>query len=271
MPCESAWGPHGGRSMSEGAETPPEAMAIFRKKRSQEPLHQAKPDEAKNRPIRREEIAMIAEPRGQIAEQFRGLRNSVVALNPDGASRTVVLTSAVRGEGKTVSTINLAVALAELPGNEVLIVDADLHHPAIEEYLELPNRQGLADVLAGRCSLDAGIRPTAIEGVSVMGAGTLPDNPTRLLGSDRMKVVLNQLKQRFSFVLIDTPEAMTISDASLIGGMADGILLVVRLGSTPRQYVEQTHNTLETLGGNVLGTCLTAAAVEDTARSEPRR
>jgi len=245
-------------------------MALFKKKRPEQALLPAKPDESRERVVRREEIAMIQQPRGQIAEQFRALRNSVVALNPDGASRSVVLTSAVRGEGKTVSTLNLAVALAELPGNEVLIVDADLHHPAIEEYLELPSRQGLADVLAGRCALDAAVRTTSIDGVSVMGAGSLPDNPTKLLGSDRMKVVLNQLKQRFSFVLIDTPEAMTISDASLIGGMADGILLVVRLGSTPRHYVEQTHNTLESLGGNVLGTCLTDATVEDTARNYAR-
>lgn len=246
-------------------------MALFRKSGPQEPLQPAKPDEARNRPVRREELAMVREPRGQIAEQFRALRNSIVALNPDGASRTVVLTSAVSGEGKTVATLNLALALAELPGNQVLVVDADLHHPAIEEYLELPRRQGLADVLAGTCALDASIRATSAEGVSVMGAGTLPENPTRLLGSDRMKVVLNQLKQRFSYVLIDTPEAMTISDASLIGGMADGILLVVRLGSTPRHYVEQTHNTLEALGGNVLGTCLTGATVEDTARNYARR
>jgi len=246
-------------------------MALFKKKHTQEALLPAKPDESCERPVRREEIAMIQEPRGQIAEQFRGLRNSVVALNPDGASRTVVVTSAVRGEGKTVSTLNLGVALAELPGTEVLILDADMHHPAIEAYLELPHRQGLADVLDGRCGLDAAIRRTSIEGVSMMGAGTLPDNPTRLLGSDRMKIVLNQLKQRFSFVLIDTPEAMTISDASLIGGIADGIVLVVRLGSTSRQYVEQTHNTLESLGGNVLGTCLTGATIEDTARNYSKR
>ena len=76
-----------------------------------------------------------------------------------------------------------------------------------------------------------------------------------------MRTVLNKLKQRFSYVLIDTPEAMTISDASLLGAIADGIVLVVRLDKTPRNYVEQTHNSLEALGGNVLGTCLTGAHV----------
>ncbi len=236
-------------------------------KRSAEgPLQRADADEARALPVRSEEIALIHAPRSQIAEQFRGLRNSVTALNPDGAPRSVVLTSAVRGEGKSVATLNLAIALAELPGIQVLVVDGDLHQPSIEHYLGLPRRQGLADILRGACPLDAGIRQTSIPNVSVLGAGTLPDNPSRLLGSDRVRVLLDTLKQRFSYVLVDTPEAMTTSDASLLGGMADGIVLVVRLGHTPRQFVEQTHNTLEALGGNVLGTLLTGAHALDTAR-----
>jgi receptor protein-tyrosine kinase len=81
-----------------------------------------------------------------------------------------------------------------------------------------------------------------------------------------VRSTIGQLKQRFSYILIDTPEAMNISDASLLGAMADGILLVVRIGATPRNFVEQVHNQLETLGGNVLGTCLTAAPREDTAK-----
>ncbi|MFT7487035.1 MAG: succinoglycan biosynthesis transport protein ExoP [Candidatus Paceibacteria bacterium] len=204
-----------------------------------------------------EEIRMISKPRGAIAEQFRNLRNSIIALNPDGASRTVVITSAVKGEGKSVATVNLALALAELPGNEVLVLEANMHDPSIEGFFGLERRAGLADVLRGRCALDAAVRRTVHSGVSLVGAGNLPDNPSRLLGSERTRVVLNKLKQRYSYVLIDTPEALSISDASLLGAIADGILLVVRLGSTPKSMVEQTNNQLEGLGGNVLGTCIT--------------
>ncbi|MDP6538408.1 MAG: CpsD/CapB family tyrosine-protein kinase [Planctomycetota bacterium] len=222
-------------------------------------LGRADPDEARSTPVRREEIQMIGEPRGPIAEQFRSLRNSIIALNPDGAPRTVVLTSAVEGEGKTVSTLNLAIALAELPGIQVLVIDGDLHAPAVEDYLGVTRCQGLADVLRGACAIDAAIRPTSIDQVALMGSGTLPGNPSKLLGSDRMRTVLNSLKQRYSYVLIDTPAAMSISDASLLGAIADGIVLVVRLESTPRPFVEQTLNDLEAMGGNVLGTCLTGA------------
>jgi capsular exopolysaccharide synthesis family protein len=226
-------------------------------------LRPAPPGQDRGVPVTNEELVMLQAPRGAIAEQFRSLRNSIIALNPEGASRTIVLTSAMRGEGKSVSTLNLALAIAELPGIQVLVVDADLHHPQIEGYLGLPRRQGLADVLQGNRPLDLAIRPTSIERVSIIGAGTLPPNPSRLLGSERMKVVLNMLKQRNSYVLIDTPEVLKISDASLLGAIADGVLLVVRLDKTPRYWVEQAHNTLESLGGNVLGMCLTGASMRD--------
>lgn len=230
-------------------------------------LQPADPEESKGVAIRREEIAVITDPRGQIAEQFRGLRNSIHALNPDGASHTLVVTSALPKEGKTVATLNLACALAELSGVEVLVVDADMHEPELENYLGLPRRQGLTEVLSGRLDLDRAVRTTSVAGVSILGAGELPGNPSELLAADRMRTLLNKLRQRFSYVILDTPEAMTTSDASLLGAMADGILMVVRLGETPRHFVEQTYNTLEALGGNVLGTCLTGAHEVDTSKA----
>jgi len=241
-------------------------MSLFRRKhKGAQALKPAEPDEAKNIPMVHEELCMLHAPRSQIAEQFRSLRNSIVALNPEGAPRTIVMTSALRGEGKSVAAINLALSMSEVPGTRVLLVDADLHHPSLEHYLGLPRRQGLTELLRGQCSLDRAIRATSAPGVSILGAGQLPENPSQILGSERMRTVLASFKQRFSYILIDTPEAMTISDASLMGSMADGIILVVRLFSTPRHYVEQTHNMLETMGGNVLGMCLTAANVTDTA------
>ncbi len=231
-------------------------------------LKAAQPGEAADRAIKRPEVVLASKPREQVAEQFRSLRNSIHALNTDGASHTLVMASALRGEGKTVSTVNLSAAMAELPGTEVLIIDADLHNPGLESLLGLPRRQGLTEVLSGLLPLDQAIRQTSMSGVSVMGAGRLPSNSSELLGSDRMRSMLNQVRQRYSYVLIDTPASMTYSDASLLGAIADGILLVVRLGQTPRHYVEETHNGLESLGGNVLGMCLTGADQADTAKEQ---
>lgn len=235
------------------------------------PLEVADPDEAKKTPMTREELALAVAPRSGIAEQFRALRNSVQALNPDGAPRTLVLTSAVSGEGKSVAAINLALALTEVPGTRVLLVDADLHRPSLEHYLGLPRRQGLTELLRNACPLDRAVRQTSANNVWLLGAGELPQNPSELLGSERMKTLFAQFKQRYSYILIDTPEALTISDASLLGSQADGILLVVRMNSTPRHLVEQAHNMLEALGGNVLGTCLTAAREPETSARAAQR
>jgi capsular exopolysaccharide synthesis family protein len=156
--------------------------------------------------------------------------------------------------------------LAELPANQLLVVDANLHSPGVEDTIGVPRRQGLADLLASRLSLDQAIRATSIQRFSVIGAGTLPRNPSELLASERMRTLVRSLKQRFNYVVIDTPEATTTSDASVLGAIADGILLVVRQGSTPRHYVEAAYNQLVALGGNVLGTCLTHSREPDTAR-----
>jgi capsular exopolysaccharide synthesis family protein len=230
------------------------------------PLPIGNPDESRKVPVTREELVIASAPGSQHAEQFRALRNSLVALNPDGASRTVVLTSALRGEGKSVATLNLALALAELPSVRVLAIDACLRSGGLEDLLGLPRAQGLTELLSGRLPLDQAIRPTSVQGVSIVGPGAAPRNPSELLASDRMRTLLRTLKQRFSYVLIDTPEATTTSDANLLGAMADGVVVVVRLGSTPKSYVEQTCRTLESLGANLLGTCLTGAQVPNTAK-----
>jgi capsular exopolysaccharide synthesis family protein len=233
---------------------------------SSAPLPIAVADESRKIPITREELVVVSAPRSQQAEQFRALRNSIVALNPDGAPRTVVLTSALRGEGKSIATLNLAFALAEMPSVKILVIDANLHAPGIEDLLGLPRAQGLCELLAGRLPLDQAIRPTVQPSVSVLGPGAKPRNPSELIASDRMRTLLRTLKQRFNYVLIDTPEATTTSDASLLGAMVDGVVVVVRVGTTPKGYVEQTCRTLESLGANLLGTCLTGALVPDTTR-----
>lgn len=230
------------------------------------PLPIGNPDESRKVPVTREELVVASAPGSQHAEQFRALRNSLVALNPDHAPRTVVLTSALRGEGKTTATLNLAFALAETPGAKVLVIDANLHAPSVEEYLGVARGQGLSELLGGRLSPDQAIRPTALNGVSFIGPGSTPAKPSELLASERMKTLLRTLKQRFNYVLIDTPETTTTSDAAVLAAMADGVVLVVRIASTPRGYVDQACRTLEAMGANLLGTCLMGAELPDTAR-----
>ena len=207
-------------------------------------------------------------PRGQIAEQFRTLRNSIVALNPEGAPRTIVMTSALRGEGKTVATLNLAVAMAEMPGAQVLVIDANLHQPAIEEYFDLPRRQGLTRAAArGRLPLDQAIRATYVpEGLGRSGRGHAAAQPVRALGLGPHARRCCRHAQAALHVRADR-HARGHEHQRREPARRDRRRHHARraLGATPRHYVEQVHNQLETLGGNVLGTCLTGANLVDTA------
>lgn len=234
-------------------------MALFRKKRSEPPLVPAPPDEARKIPATREELAVLHDPAGIVSEQYRRLRNSILVLNPDRASRTILVTSSVRGEGKSVATLNLALTLAEMQHTRVIVIDGDVRDPSVEHYLGLPRRQGITEMLTGQIPLQAAIRQTSVEGLDILAAGEKPMNPMEVLNLDRVKSVLHTLKRDYDYVLIDSPPALQLNDSSMLGSIADGIILVVRLGETPRHLVEQSQQVLENLGGNILGICLTGA------------
>lgn len=250
---------HGGRSASGSTFTADSSMGFFRNRRLRQPLQPAPPDEASKIPALGDELVLLRDPHGPASEQYRRLRNSIQALNPDGAPRTVVITSAVEGEGKTVATLNLATALTELPRLRVVVLDGDFRAPSVERYLGLPRRQGITEVLRGDLPLDAAIRQTCVDRLDIIAAGEKPKNPSELMNVDRIKSVLHSLKRRYDYVLIDTTPALDLNDPSMLGAIADGILLVVRLGGAPRHLVEEAQQLLENLGGNILGTCLTGA------------
>ena len=240
-------------------------MSLFGSKPLSHELQPAPADEGRGIPVSREELVMCCDPYSQIAEQYRRLRNSLQALNPDGAARSILMTSSLDGEGKTVSAMNLGLALAELPQTRVLVVDADLVHPGIEAMLGLPRRQGFAELLMGRLVMDQAIRTTSVERFDVMGPGSAPRNVAEILNVDRIRAVLNALKRRYDYVLIDVPPVLTMNHPSVLGSIVDGILLVVRLGKTPKPLVEEAFSMLENLGGNVLGTCVTGSSETDLA------
>jgi capsular exopolysaccharide synthesis family protein len=198
-------------------------------------------------------LVSFHEPQGFRAEQVRGLRNKLIAMNPEGAPRTLVVTSAIKGEGKTVSAINLAIAFAEQERSPVLIVDADLRTPAIESYLHLNRRPGLGELLIGRVGIDEAIRQSGIRNLWVLGAGLLEASPPEVLTPQRLSAVFDNLKARYQYTIIDTPPVMPTTDASVVAGRADGTLLVVRMEHSPKSMTKQALRTLQELGANVLG------------------
>ncbi len=198
-------------------------------------------------------LVLFHEPSGYRAEQVRGLRNKLLAMNPDQASKSLVVTSAIKGEGKTVTAINLAMALAELEHQRVLLIDADLRSPSVELFLNLNPEPGLADVLLGRLPLDSVIVDTGIRNLSVIGAGRRLAGPSEVLATPRIDDLLDALKQRYQYVIIDTPPVLPVTDASVLAARADGTLLTVRLERSLKSMTRDALRNLQDLGANVLG------------------
>lgn len=175
------------------------------------------------------------------AEDLRRLRTNLQFLGTSSAAYTV--TSAVQGEGKTTTTANLAVALSEL-GLRVALVDADLHRPAVAGVMGIEGEYGLTDLLIGRGELETALQPWGTQGLHVLPAGATPPNPTELLASPAMELVLSELGSRFDVVLLDAPPLLPVSDALVLSSLTRGSLLAVALHQTTRQQVEAARTIL---------------------------
>ncbi|MCA8974358.1 MAG: CpsD/CapB family tyrosine-protein kinase [Planctomycetes bacterium] len=208
-------------------------------------------------------LVMFHEPAGYRAEQVRALRNRLVALNPDGEPKTLVVTSAVRAEGKSVCALNLAMAFAELEWQKVVVVDADMRRPSCERYLNLNQGPGFSDVLLGEATLESALRPAGYRQLMLLGAGSRVTNPAEVLGVSRIDGVLQRLKERFQYIVIDTPPVLPSTDAGVLSARADGSLVVVRLEHSIKAQTREAIRVLGDMGGNVLGTFVTGVRGQD--------
>ena len=177
-----------------------------------------------------------------------------MALNPDGEPKTLVVASSARGEGKSVAALNLAMALAELERQQVVIVDADLRRPSIERYLNMNSAPGLSDMLLGNLATERALRPAGFRDLMVIGAGSRVENPAEVLGASRLDELYARLKERFQYVVIDTPPVLPCTDAGVMAARADGTLFVLRLEKTLKGQAMDAMQSLQDLGANVLGT-----------------
>ncbi len=208
-------------------------------------------------------LVVYHEPQGALAEQYRTFRTNLVALNPGGAPRALAFTSTLRGEGRSLTVANLAVALAELPETRVLIVDADLRAPRQAQLFGLPREPGLADLVLDFAPLEKTVARTTIGGLNVLPAGRLVKNPSELLGSSRTSELVSALKAEYSYILFDTPPSLNFADAAVLGHRLDGLLMVVRVEQTARVQVTRATELLRNAGCNVLGSFLAGARSDD--------
>lgn len=210
------------------------------------------------------------DPRGR-AESIRQLRTNLAFLRaaggPSSGAEVVVVTSAVGGEGKTTTALDLARSFVEA-GERVLLVEADLRRPSLGAALRLEAAPGLSEVLAGQVELVSALRPGGADGPDVLPAGTVPPNPAELLGSERMSDLVAALRAAYDKVLLDAPPVLPVTDAVVCAAVADGVLLVVRWGRTRRDEVSEAVGMLEQVHAAVLGGVLNGRRL---TRSERRR
>jgi Mrp family chromosome partitioning ATPase/uncharacterized protein involved in exopolysaccharide biosynthesis len=223
---------------------------------------------------RSEAIGTVAQPFSIGTEAFRMLRTSLIWSDGGEQLKTLVVTSAAPGEGKTLTAANLAASFAH-DGLQTLLVDCDVRRPKLHGLFRVPRTPGLLDLLAppapsgdgrvhslsfkgddGGDSLDHVIRETPIRGLSLLSCGALPTNASNLLSGVRMRALLQELTKRFDLVILDTPPVLATADAGILGSLADGVLLVVRAGQTDRSAAQRAYHQLANVGSRVLGAVL---------------
>jgi len=202
-------------------------------------------------------VVMYHDARGLHAEQYRACRTNLTALNRGGAPWAVVVTSSKKGEGKSITAANVAACLAEQPGSRVCLVDTDFRAPSQAGLLGVENEPGITELMLDLSSLNEVIRRTAIAGLDVLPTGAEARNPAELIGSERFGNLLNELKHRYTWILIDTPPVNPYTDACVLAARCNGALLVVRMEETSRELVQRSFHAITRAGGKVLGTFLT--------------
>lgn len=201
----------------------------------------------------------ILRPESYISEQFRMLRGRIDSLAAQRPIRTIVLTSANPGEGKSTAAINLAVIESLGLSKRVLLVDCDMRRPTVHRSLGLLPESGLGEILLGRSTLnDATVRADGTN-LDVVAVRSQPDNPSELLSSDRMKLLIEEMAGSYDRVILDTPATLGLPDSKIVAEICDGVVIVVRADVTPREEVGAVLDILDRR--RILGMVLNGADI----------
>jgi polysaccharide biosynthesis transport protein len=202
-------------------------------------------------------LALIDDSRSPVAEAYRHLRTSLLLSSAGQPPRTILVTSSQPSEGKTTTAVNTAVMFAQT-GAEVLIIDCDLRRPRLHAHFNLPNHTGISNYLSStETNVDNLIQPyPKMPNLKVITSGPVPPSPAELLGGDGMRRLLSSINGRFAHIIIDSPPAISFTDASILSTMVDGVMLVVHGGRSSRAVVRRAKQLLVDVGANIYGIVL---------------
>jgi capsular exopolysaccharide synthesis family protein len=199
-------------------------------------------------------------PNSMVAEAFRAVRTNLERSAPADERRTLLVTSPRPDDGKTAIAVNLAVAQAN-NHRRVLLVDANFRKPALHQVFKLPGARGLSDLLAGQGSLETLVAPSGVDRLDVLCCGRIPSNPVEQLGSPAMQSLIDAAAGKYDQVIFDGPPLLLVSDALVVAGAVDGVILVTRAKANSRGVVLRARDGLEHVNARILGTVLNAAQV----------
>jgi succinoglycan biosynthesis transport protein ExoP len=235
-------------------------VPAFQDSEGDAPKRRSLADSLSNGHSRHVELVAQHLPKSQMSEAFRALRTALLLSHAGHPPQVILVTSALPREGKTTAAANLAVTLAQL-GDRTLLIDADLRKPGVGRLLNLNGNKyaGLSSYLAGVSSLDlVTVQHPAIPNLSAIPTGPLPPNPADLLSSHRFADAITELRTKFKFIVIDTPPVMAATDAVILSVKADGVVMVVRSGETPKEAFTRTRELLLSVKCRLLGVVLNA-------------
>ena len=194
-----------------------------------------------------QQLVSFYQPKSLGAEQFRKLRTYLLQLNIQGPPKTIMVTSATSGEGKTFVSANLAAGLARELHAHALLVDCDLRIPSLANLFGFSNGLGLSDYLRDGRKIADLLLKTGIEKLGLLPGGNVPENPTELVGSKKMEDLVQELKSRYNdrYVIFDSTPLLATSESEVLSKLVDGIIIVVKAGVTPRETVKQAISSLE--------------------------
>jgi succinoglycan biosynthesis transport protein ExoP len=203
-------------------------------------------------------LLLDLDQRSPLAEAYRHLRTSVLLSSPGRAPKTLVVTSCVPSEGKTTTTINLAVTLAQT-GARVLVIDGDMRRPSVHGSFGAENKRGLSNLLSNQMSeaeMLAIVQQEEESGLYLLTSGPVPPNPAELIGSDQMRQVILELGKTFDHIVIDSPPIASFTDGILLATISDGVILVIHANECSRKVVQRSRQALLDVGAKILGVVL---------------
>ncbi|HKR00602.1 MAG TPA: CpsD/CapB family tyrosine-protein kinase, partial [Pyrinomonadaceae bacterium] len=190
------------------------------------------------------------------------LRTALLKSSNISAPKSILVTSGMPLEGKTTTAVNAATIFA-LTGKKVLLIDCDLRRPRAQAHFGLTKSPGLTDCLAGKADVESALRPySKLPNLTIMTAGQVPSNPAELLGSDEMCKLLETMSRRFDHIIVDSPPAVSFTDAAVLSTLVDGVLIVVRESKSSRKMVGRVKQRLTDLGANIYGIILNDAKAD---------